>query len=57
MNEIEELKQENEDLKKELKETKQLLEKSINETCLYCGKYKREYDGACEGCEWEALKW
>ena len=24
----------------------------VNELCLRCGSYKREYDGACNGCRW-----
>lgn len=24
-----------------------------NELCLYCGKYKKEYLGACNNCRWE----
>ena len=25
-----------------------------NELCLYCGKYKERYIGACDGCRWRA---
>lgn len=24
-----------------------------NELCLYCGKYKERYIGACDGCRWK----
>ena len=23
-----------------------------NELCVLCGKYKREHEGACDGCRW-----
>lgn len=27
----------------------------INELCQYCGKYKQEHKGACDGCRWREL--
>ena len=45
------------ELQKQLEATESLLEDCINELCQYCGKYKHEYEGACDGCKWEALKW
>ena len=24
----------------------------VNELCLRCGQYKREHEGACDGCRW-----
>lgn len=33
-------------------ELEKKLARCINELCLYCGKYEREYEGACDGCEW-----
>lgn len=24
----------------------------VNELCLRCGSYKREHEGACDGCRW-----
>ena len=32
------------------------LKECINELCLYCGKYKNEHEGACEGCKWYLIK-
>jgi len=45
------------ELIKELEEKKQQLQDCINELCYKCGKYEHEYEGACDGCKWEALKW
>jgi hypothetical protein len=38
-------------------EARNRLQDCINELCQYCGKYKNEHEGACDGCKWEALKW
>lgn len=24
----------------------------VNELCLKCGQYRREHEGACDGCRW-----
>ena len=28
----------------------------VNELCLKCGDYKREHEGACDGCRWKEVK-
>ena len=28
----------------------------VNELCYQCGQYRREHDGACEGCRWLKLR-
>lgn len=27
----------------------------INKLCQYCGKYKHEHEGACDGCRWRDM--
>ena len=26
---------------------------AFNELCAMCGRYKREHEGACDGCRWK----
>lgn len=28
----------------------------VNELCLKCGQYLREYKGACDGCRWKQVR-
>lgn len=28
----------------------------VNELCLKCGQYRREHDGACNGCRWKEVR-
>ena len=28
------------------------LKDCVNELCLMCGQYRREHEGACDGCRW-----
>jgi hypothetical protein len=28
----------------------------VNELCLKCGQYRREHEGACDGCRWKAVR-
>ncbi len=28
------------------------MQDAINELCLKCGNYRREHEGACDGCRW-----
>lgn len=35
------------------KEEQSELHAMKNELCQYCGKYKQEHEGACDGCRWK----
>jgi hypothetical protein len=35
-----------------LRKVRQELKRCANELCHMCGKYKFEYEGACEDCRW-----
>ena len=39
-------------LQAEVDNVKAELKDCVNELCLQCGKYKFEYQGACEDCRW-----
>lgn len=28
----------------------------VNELCLKCGQYRREHEGACDGCRWKQVR-
>ena len=28
------------------------MQDAVNELCLKCGDYRREHEGACDGCRW-----
>ena len=28
----------------------------VNELCMKCGQYRREHEGACDGCRWKAVR-
>ena len=28
----------------------------VNELCRYCGNYRLEHEGACDGCRWKKVK-
>jgi len=28
----------------------------VNELCLKCGQYRREHEGACNGCRWKDVR-
>ena len=32
------------------------LRDSVNHACTLCGEYKREHEGACNGCRWLKVK-
>lgn len=36
-----------------LNKTIQDLKDCRNELCLFCGKYKKEHEGWCDGCRWK----
>ena len=40
-----------------LRKVRQDLKDCANELCLYCGKYKVEYESACEGCRWLPVRY
>lgn len=37
-------------------ELEHLLENCVNTLCETCGKYEFEYEGACDGCRWLAIR-
>ena len=42
--------------KTDLDYVKSLLQEAGNELCYRCGNYKREFEGACNGCRWRYVK-
>lgn len=38
-----------------VKEEQSELHAMKNELCKYCGKYKQEHEGACDGCRWREI--
>jgi uncharacterized OB-fold protein len=45
-------KERRESMDETLRKVRQELKTCANELCLQCGKYKFEYQGACEDCRW-----
>ena len=43
-------------LSEALTRTQKELKDCVNELCLRCGEYKREHEGACEGCRWFLIR-
>jgi len=43
-------------LRKKLEKTEKNLQDCINELCLKCKEYRKEYP-RCDICRWEELKW
>lgn len=37
-------------------ELREALDGAVNELCCACGKYKRDFLGACDGCKWLRVK-
>jgi hypothetical protein len=43
-------------LETELQRFQRELKDCANELCYKCGSYKREHEGACDGCRWKPIR-
>lgn len=41
------------DVYSDLQEIEDCLKTCKNELCIFCGRYSKAHEGACEGCRWK----
>lgn len=49
---LEEIKKREVDMGIQITNLQANLKDCVNELCLKCGQYRREHEGACDGCRW-----
>lgn len=50
---LEEIKKREVDMGIQIANLQANLKDCVNELCLKCGQYRREHEGACDGCRWQ----